>query len=212
MTNASLSAAAWAAPGKVGLLAGGAMHALLGWSAVWLPAAMSGASRWWVWSTAGAVTLAAVRLAGSQWPAARLACASSARCALALCVAASIDFFLRPPDLLLSLCSASASWSAQLQLLVEYLGALPVSSVAMVALALLETASRHGRMHTLSAALTVGEMLAAMLFAIWALPWLARSLHWSWTADAVVYAMIFSMVLLHLLRIPLSRISITTRS
>ena len=196
MTEASLSAAARAAAGRFRLLGGNALHALLGWCAVWLPAAASGASRSWIWSAAGALMLA-----GSQWLTARPASTSLAHCALALCVTASIDFSINPPDHLLSLCSADASWNAQFQLLVAHLGSFPVSSAAMVGLVLLEFASRHGRARPLRAALAVGAMLAAMLFAMWSLPWLARSLQWPWTADALVYSMIFGMALFHLLHI-----------
>jgi hypothetical protein len=118
---------------------------------------------------------------------------------LALCAAASIDFSVNPPDRLLSLCSASASWNAQFQQLMEHLEALPVGSAAMVGLVLLELAGGQGRARSFRAALAVGAMLAAMLLAMWSLPWLARSLNWPWTADALVFSMIFSMLLFHLL-------------
>ncbi|ROZ76649.1 hypothetical protein EEB15_12450 [Ramlibacter sp. WS9] len=181
------------------MLGGVALHALLGWSAVWLPSTTSGASRDWLWGAAGAVVLGGLRLAAARWPAARPASSSLVRCALALCAAASIDFSISAPDRLLSVCSADTSWDAQFTSLIEHLGACPVSGAAMVGLVLFEFTGGQGRASFFRAALAVAAMLAAMSFAMGALPWLARSMQWPWTADALVFSMICSMLLLHLL-------------
>ncbi len=199
MTDASLRAAAWAAPEKLRLLAGVALHALLGWSAVWLPSAISGASRDWVWTTAGAVVLGGVRLAGTSWPAARSASFALVRCALALSAAASIDFSIDPPDRVLSVCSGVPSWETLFTSLMAHLGAFPVSGAAMAGLVLFECAGGHAPASFLRAALAFAAMQVAMSSAMLALAWLASTLRWPWTADALVFSMICSMLLLHLL-------------
>jgi hypothetical protein len=205
MTDASLRAAAWAAPGKLRLLGGVALHALLGWSAVWLPSASSGASHAMVWATAGAAVLGCLRLAGARWPAARTASSSLVRCALALCVAASIDFSISAPDRLLSVCSDDPSWNALFTSLLAHLGAFPVSGAAMVGLVLLDFTGSHVRANLVRAALAVAAMLAAMPLVMLALPWLARTVQWPWTADALVFSMICTMLPMHLLPLPPQR-------
>lgn len=202
MTDASPSAAASAAAERFRRLAGIALHALIGWSAVVLPAAAAGASHSWVWGMAGALMLGGLRLAASRWPIARVASASSARCALVVGVAASFDFSIDPPDRLLGICSVDTSWIAQVQSMATHLGTLPASGAAMVGLVLLDFASPAPRARVLGAALAVCAMSMLMLAAMGALPWLARGLHWPWTADALVFSMISSMVVFHLLPMP----------
>lgn len=199
MTTAWVSAIASAIADRFGLPLRIVLHALLGWSAVWLPAATADASRSWIWGIVGALTLAGFRIVRARWPLAWPFLPSLAPCAIVLCVSASIDFSINPPDSILALCSASASWNGQFQLLMVHLRWFPVGSAAMFGLVLFEGAGRHGRSCPGRAAVAVSTMLALMLFAMESLQMVSRSLHWPWTADALVYSMIFGMVLYHLL-------------
>ena len=199
MTTAWASAIASAIADRFGLPVKTVLHALLGWSAVWLPAAMAGASRSRIWSIAGALTLAGFHIVRARWSPASPFLPSLVPSTLILCVSASIDFFINPPDSILALCSVSAPWNGQFQLLMAHLRWFPVGTAAMFGLVLFEGAGRHGRTHPGRAAVAVGTMLALMLLAMEFLQMVSRSLHWPWTADALVYSMIFGMMLYHLL-------------